>query len=49
MEFVTSLASTAVLGIGSPDSLSYTPIKNLRDLCINGSKSACDSWPGFAD
>ena len=47
MELVTSLASTAVPGIGSMIAFN-TPVKTLRDLCTNGSKGVCDSWPGFA-
>lgn len=48
MELVTSLASTAVLGIGSMTAFN-APIKTFRDLCTNGSKGVCDSWPDFAD
>lgn len=48
MELVTSLASTAVLGIGSMVAFN-TPIKTLRNLCANGSKGVCHSWPSCAD
>lgn len=47
MESVTSLASAAVLGMGSMIGFNNS-IKTLRDLSTGASKDVCDTWPGFA-
>lgn len=47
MELVTSLASAAVLGMGSMIGFNNS-IKTLRDLSTGASKDVCDTWPGFA-
>lgn len=47
MGLITSLASAAVLGMGSRVGFNNSS-RTLRDLSAGGSEDVCDTWPGLA-